>query len=55
MAEAAPNTTEPRRRKRLAIVTTRTTKGGIFSRRIGIVAAAMGLIAFALGYLLHPM
>ena len=38
-------------------MTTRT-KGGIFSHLKGIVAAAMvamGLIAFALGYLLHPM
>lgn len=38
-------------------MTTRT-KGGTLSRYMGIVAAAMvamGLIAFALGYLLHPM
>lgn len=38
-------------------MTTRT-KGGSFSRVKGIVAAAMvamGLIAFALGYLIHPM
>ena len=37
-------------------VTTRT-KGGIFSRYMGIIAAAMvamGFIAFALGYLIHP-
>lgn len=35
-------------------MTTRTTMGRILSRGIGIVGAA-GLIAFALGYLLHPM
>ena len=37
------------------IVTTRTAKGGIFTRRVGIVAAAMGFMSFALGYLIHPM
>jgi hypothetical protein len=36
-------------------MTTRTSRRGIFSRRSAIVAAAMGLISFALGYLLHPM
>jgi len=36
-------------------MTTRTTKRSIFSWRMGIVAAVMGLIAFALGYLVHPM
>lgn len=35
-------------------MTTRT-KGGILFRGIGIVVTAMGLLAFALGYLLHPM
>jgi len=36
-------------------MTTRTGRRLIFSRRAGIVAAATGLISFALGYLLHPM
>jgi len=36
-------------------MTTRTTKRGIFSRRMGAIAAAMGFISFALGYLIHPM
>jgi hypothetical protein len=36
-------------------MTTRTTRRGIFSRRIGLVAAAMGFASFALGYLIHPM
>jgi preprotein translocase subunit SecG len=37
-------------------VTTRSAKRGIFlSRRMLIVANAMVLIAFALGYLWHPM
>jgi hypothetical protein len=36
-------------------MTTRTSKSWIYSRRMALVAAAMGLIAFALGYLLHPM
>lgn len=36
-------------------MTTRTGKGWIFSRRMGIVAAAMVLIAFALGFFVHPM
>jgi hypothetical protein len=36
-------------------MTTRTSKGGIFSRRMALVLVAMGLIAFAMGYLLHPM
>jgi hypothetical protein len=35
-------------------MTTRT-RGGIFIRGIGIAAVALGLLAFALGYLLHPM
>jgi len=30
------------------------TKGAILSRSLVIGAAAMGLIAFALGYILHP-
>jgi hypothetical protein len=36
-------------------MTTRTSKGGIFSRRMAFVAVAMGLISFALGFFLHPM
>jgi hypothetical protein len=36
-------------------VTTRTAKRGFYSRRMGLVAAAMGVISFALGYLTHPM
>ncbi len=54
-AEAiAPNAIGQRRPGRLTLVITRLAKGGIFSRRMGIVSATMGLIAFALGYLLHP-
>jgi len=37
-------------------VTTRTRgRSGIFTRRNTILAAAMGLISFALGYFIHPM
>jgi len=36
-------------------MTPRTGRRLSFSRRAGIVAVAMGLISFALGYLLHPM
>jgi len=36
-------------------VATHSTRGRIFTRRIGIVAGAMLLISFALGYLLHPL
>jgi hypothetical protein len=37
-------------------MTTRTSsKSGLFNRRMGIIAAAMGLLSFALGYLIHPM
>jgi hypothetical protein len=35
-------------------VTTRTTKAGILSRRMIIAAVAMGIIALALGYFVHP-
>jgi hypothetical protein len=34
---------------------TRTAKAGILSRRMLIGAAAMGLIAFTLGYFIHPI
>ena len=35
---------------------TRTrTRSGIFTRRNTFIAAAMGLISFALGYFIHPM
>ncbi len=37
-------------------MTTRTGgRSGIFTRRNTIIAAAMGLISFALGYFIHPM
>jgi hypothetical protein len=36
-------------------VTTRTAKAGIFSRRMLIAFAAMGIIALALGYFVHPV
>jgi hypothetical protein len=37
-------------------MTTRTRgRSGIFTRRNTIIAAAMGLISFALGYFIHPM
>jgi preprotein translocase subunit SecG len=36
------------------VVTTRIAKRGILSRRTLIVANAMVLISFALGYLWHP-
>jgi hypothetical protein len=36
-------------------LTTRTAKAWNFFRLIGVVAAAMGIIAFALGYITHPM
>jgi hypothetical protein len=36
-------------------VTTRSAKGGIFSRRMLIALAAMGIIALALGYFVHPV
>lgn len=36
-------------------MTSRTGKSVLLNRRIGAVAAAMGFISFALGYLVHPM
>lgn len=36
-------------------MTTRTITRGVFYRRLGMTTVVMGLIAFALGYLLHPM
>lgn len=36
-------------------MTTRTSKSGPFTRRWAIFATTMGLISFALGYLIHPM
>jgi hypothetical protein len=36
-------------------VTTRTRGSGLLTRRNSIVAAAMGLISFALGFFVHPM
>jgi preprotein translocase subunit SecG len=36
------------------VVTSRIAKRGILSRRTLIVANAMVLISFALGYFLHP-
>jgi len=56
-ASASEPTTNPGSRNVQGgqIVTTRTAKGGIFTRRVGIVAAAMGFVSFALGYLIHPM
>jgi hypothetical protein len=33
----------------------RTTRGGLFNRRMGLIAGAMLLISFALGFLIHPM
>jgi hypothetical protein len=36
-------------------MTTRTARRGILNRRMALFTAAMGLISFALGYLLHPM
>jgi hypothetical protein len=41
---------------REAVVTNRTARGGSFSRRtlIAAVANAMVIIAFALGYFIHP-
>jgi hypothetical protein len=35
-------------------VIARTSGRRILTRRMGIVAAVMGLISFALGYLTHP-
>jgi hypothetical protein len=46
---------EQKRPGRPVIVTTPTARRGILSRGMLIVGAAMGLISFALGYLLHPM
>ena len=37
------------------IVTTRTRGSGLLTRRNTIVATAMGLISFALGFFTHPM
>lgn len=50
----APNSRGAGSSRERPAMTARTTKGRIFSLGIGIVAAA-GLIAFTLGYLLHPM
>jgi len=36
-------------------VATRTAKRSIISRRAAIAAAAMVLIAFALGFFVHPL
>ena len=36
-------------------MTTRTNKSGIFTRKMAAIATVMGLISFALGYLIHPM
>ena len=36
-------------------MTTRSAKGGIFSRRMLIAMAAMSIIALTLGYLVHPV
>lgn len=36
-------------------MTTRTNKSVLFTRRMGIVAAVMGFVSFALGFLIHPM
>lgn len=36
-------------------MTTRTSKSVLLTRRNGILAAAMGLISFALGFFTHPM
>jgi len=33
----------------------RTTRGGLYTRRMAIIAGAMLLISFALGFLIHPM
>jgi hypothetical protein len=33
----------------------RTTRGGLYSRRMALIAGAMLLISFTLGFLLHPM
>jgi hypothetical protein len=33
----------------------RTTRSTIFTRRMAIIAGAMLLISFALGFLIHPM
>jgi hypothetical protein len=33
----------------------RTTGGGLYTRRMAIIAGAMLLISFALGFLIHPM
>jgi len=33
----------------------RTTKGGLYSRRMALIAGAMLLISFALGFVIHPM
>jgi hypothetical protein len=51
----APNTPGRTIQGRAVIVTTRTNRRGVFYRRIGIFAAAMGLVSFALGYLIHPL
>ena len=36
-------------------MTPRTARRGIFTRQLGVFAVLMGLISFALGFLLHPM
>ena len=36
-------------------MTLRTARRRILSRRMGVFTALMGLISFALGFLLHPM
>jgi hypothetical protein len=33
----------------------RTTRGGLYSRRMALIAGALLLISFALGFLIHPM
>lgn len=52
--KAAPGSAEPGR-GRPDFVTIRTAARAIFYLSMGIAAVAMGLIAFALGYDLHPM
>jgi hypothetical protein len=36
-------------------MTTRTNRSGLLTRKMAVIASAMGLISFALGYLIHPM
>jgi hypothetical protein len=33
----------------------RTTRGGLYTRRMAIIGGVMLLISFALGFLIHPM